>query len=156
MDCVGVGPESRVRGPEGLASLAIGAEREVRVTMQADGDIVVARQQGRVVAQRTGLDGVDLTIVATVISELARNILRYAGRGHIDVTAVARGRRTGVMVVASDRGPGIADLDIALLDGYSSSGSLGLGLPGVRRLVDEFEITSIPGEGTTVRAVKWC
>lgn len=156
MDWAGVGPESRGGGGDGLASLAVGVERKVRVTIEADGDVVAARQQGRVVAQRTGLDSVDLTIVATVISELARNILRYAGRGHIDVSAIEDGRRSGVMVVASDRGPGIGDLELALLDGYSSSGSLGLGLPGVRRLVDEFEITTTPGEGTTVRAVKWC
>lgn len=131
-------------------------EGGAHVRIETDADLVDARQIGRGIAERAGLTGADLTIVATVISELARNILRYAGRGHIDVHPHARGRRTGVTVVATDQGPGIVDVDVALQDGFSSSGSLGLGLPGVRRLVEEFEITSSPGQGTTVRVVKWC
>ena len=128
---------------------------EVRVAIESDADVVVARQRARELAAGLGLSGTDLTLLATAISEIARNITTYAERGEVAVSVVATGRRRGVRVVASDEGPGIADLELALRDGYTSGVGLGMGLPGTRRLVDEFDIVSAPGEGTTVTFVKW-
>ncbi len=115
---------------------------EVRVAIDSDADIVSARQKGRGLASQCGFPSTDLAVVATAISELARNIVDDNGR-------------RGVEVVATDDGPGIPDITLAMQDGYSTSGSLGLGLPGVRRLMDEFEIASDFGKGTTVTARKW-
>jgi serine/threonine-protein kinase RsbT len=128
---------------------------EVRVSIESDADVVVARQRARELAAGLGLSGTDLTLLATAISEIARNITTYAERGEVAVSVVATGRRRGVRVVASDEGPGIANLELALRDGYTSGVGLGMGLPGTRRLVDEFDIVSAPGEGTTVTFVKW-
>jgi serine/threonine-protein kinase RsbT len=125
------------------------------VPIRADGDIVVARQKGRVLASRLGFSSSDLTLIATAISELARNILQYAGMGEIVVTHVVGAPRPGLVIIARDKGPGITDLRKALQEGYSTSGGLGLGLPGVRRLMDEFEVASEMGQGTTVTAKKW-
>jgi serine/threonine-protein kinase RsbT len=94
-------------------------------------------------------------MIATAISELARNILKYASEGEILVEMVLRGSRSGVVVVARDEGPGIRDVGLAMQDGFSTTASLGLGLPGTRRLMDEFEIVSTPGSGTVVTAIKW-
>jgi len=102
-----------------------------------------------------GFSATDATLIATAISELARNIVLYATRGEIALTAVENGGRPGVIVVARDKGPGIPDLRRATAGGYSTSGGLGLGLAGVRRLMDEFEIVSEVGTGTTVTARKW-
>src|SRR2546422_357782 len=102
-----------------------------------------------------GFPSTDLAVVATAISELARNIVRYAVRGEVILRLIDDNGRRGVEVVATDDGPGIPDITLAMQDGYSTSGSLGLGLPGVRRLMDEFEITSDFGKGTTVTARKW-
>jgi serine/threonine-protein kinase RsbT len=101
-----------------------------------------------------GFSSGDTTLIATAISELGRNILSYAGQGEISISAVDGGR-CGILIIASDKGPGIPDVQQALRDGFSTSGGLGLGLPGVRRLMDEFEITSAPKRGTTVKAKKW-
>ena len=131
------------------------APDDVRVTVARDADIVTARQRGREAAARAGLTGGDLTLVATAISEIARNTVRFAVRGEFVFSVVTRGGRTGLRVVARDRGPGIPDVARALRDGYSTSRGLGLGLPGARRLVDEFEIASTVGEGTTVTMTKW-
>lgn len=128
---------------------------DVSVPIREDSDIVAARSAGRSVAERGGFGGSDLTMIATAISELARNILKYAREGEIVVEAVQQNGRTGVSVIARDEGPGIADVGLAMQDGYSSGNSLGLGLPGTRRLMDEFEIVSAPGHGTTVTAIKW-
>jgi serine/threonine-protein kinase RsbT len=106
-------------------------------------------------AKELGFSASDATLLATAISELARNIVSYARRGEIILRATNNCERSGVMVVARDDGPGIPSIDLALQDGYSTSGSLGLGLPGVRRLVDEFEIVSAVGSGTTVTVRKW-
>lgn len=125
------------------------------VAIKTDADIVLARQEGRRVASALTFSPSDLTVLASAISELARNIYAYAGSGEIEITLVERSGRRGVQVVARDRGPGIADLELALQDGYSTSGSLGLGLPGVRRLMDEFEVVSTTEGGTTVVARKW-
>ena len=102
-----------------------------------------------------GFPKTDLALIATAISELARNILTYAGEGEIEVAVEEAGGRRGLVIIARDHGPGIADISLALQDGYSTSRSLGIGLPGVRRLMDEFEVTSDPGSGTVVRAMKW-
>jgi len=128
---------------------------ESRIPIQSTMDILSARQEGRALAHRLGLSGSNQTIIATAISELARNILLYAKRGEVRVGIVESNGREGILVVASDAGPGIADLERALQMGFSTSGSLGLGLPGVRRLMDEFRIESRAGKGTTVTARKW-
>lgn len=128
---------------------------EIRIAIGVDGDIVTARQQGRAVAQQIGFTGSDLTIIATAISELGRNILQYAGSGEILLRPIQGSSRRGLLVVARDAGPGIADLARAVQDAYSTSGGLGLGLPGTRRLMDEFEIDSAVGQGTTVTVKKW-
>lgn len=120
-----------------------------------DDDIVTARQEGRRLSSELGFTSTDLTLIATAISEVARNIRLYAGRGDVRLRLVREGNREGISVVARDKGPGIADVDLAMRDGYSSRGSSGLGLPGARRLMDEFEIRSKPGNGVTVTMKKW-
>ena len=131
------------------------AADEVRVQIVSDSDIVAARSMGRTLAIKLGFSSGDITLIATAISELARNILSYARQGEILLRAVDGSNRTGILIVASDEGPGISDIRQALRDGFSTSGSLGMGLPGVRRLMDEFEITSEPMHGTTVKVKKW-
>jgi serine/threonine-protein kinase RsbT len=128
---------------------------EIRVAINSDQDIVSARQKGRGMANELGFSSGDATLIATAISELARNIVSYAGKGQIILKVVNGLNRQGIAVIASDDGPGIADIRQALRDGFSTSGSLGLGLPGVRRLMDEFDITSQPGRGTVVAVKKW-
>jgi serine/threonine-protein kinase RsbT len=128
---------------------------EVTIAIAADVDILVARQQAREIASALKFSVVDATLVATAISEIARNILVYAGRGEVMLQIVERGPRRGLMVIASDRGPGIANIARALEDGFSTVGSLGLGLPGAKRLMDDFHIDSAPGRGTTVKMIKW-
>jgi serine/threonine-protein kinase RsbT len=128
----------------------------VRVRVSRDADVVAARQKGREVATAVGFSRTDATLIATVISELARNIVQFAERGEILVCPVEQGRTEGVTVVARDVGPGIPDVSRALRDGYSTyRGGLGLGLPGSRRLMDEFDIISEAGKGTTVTMTKW-
>jgi serine/threonine-protein kinase RsbT len=131
------------------------SQGEIRVAINSDQDIVAARQKGRALATELGFTSGDATLIATAISELARNIVSYARKGHITLQVVNGEDRQGVSIVASDNGPGIPDVRQALRDGFSTSGSLGLGLPGVRRLMDEFQITSAPGRGTTVAVKKW-
>lgn len=131
------------------------SDGEIRVAINSDQDIVGARQKGRALATELGFSSADATLIATAISELARNIVSYARRGEIHLHKIQNSVRQGIMVVASDEGPGIRDIRQALRDGFSTSGSLGLGLPGVRRLMDEFEIASQPGRGTTVTVKKW-
>lgn len=128
---------------------------ELSVRIRQDVDIVDARQQGRARAVAIGFTGSDLTLIATVISELGRNILTYAQRGEIVLATVERAGRKGIQVIARDQGPGIADIALAMQDGYSTSNSLGLGLPGTRRLMDEFDLVSTVGQGTTVTVRKW-
>ncbi|WP_155373427.1 ATP-binding protein [Catellatospora vulcania] len=121
----------------------------------SDADVVRVRQLVRTAAVAAKLSLVDQTKVVTAASELARNTLVYGGGGEAVVSTVDNGVRRGVRVVLSDSGPGIADLDLALTDGYTSGGGLGLGLSGARRLVDEFELDTAVGSGTTVAVVKW-
>ncbi len=125
------------------------------MAINSDQDIVVARQKGRALATELGFASGDATLIATAISELARNIVSYARRGQITLRLVNGLNRQGIAIVASDDGPGIHDIRQALRDGFSTSGSLGMGLPGVRRLMDEFKITSKPGRGTIVAVKKW-
>jgi len=128
-------------------------ERPIPVRTQAD--IVVARQVGRRLAQQLGFNTVDQTLIATAISEIARNIVEYAGSGEIRLTVVTRGATSGLQVVAADQGPGIVDVERALQDGFSTGHGLGLGLPGARRLMDAFELRSKVGSGTTVTMTRW-
>jgi serine/threonine-protein kinase RsbT len=128
---------------------------EIRVPIITDDDIVVARQEGRRLAADAGLSSTDLTLIATAISEVARNIRVYAGEGVVQLRLVSQGPREGIVVVARDEGPGIPDVELAMQDGYSTAGSFGLGLPGARRLMDEFDIRSQAGEGVTVTMKKW-
>jgi serine/threonine-protein kinase RsbT len=128
---------------------------EIRVAINSDQDIVTARQKGRALAIELGFSTGDATLIATSISELARNIVSYARRGEITLKAIQGPSSQGISIVASDNGPGIRDIRQAMRDGFSTSGSLGLGLPGVRRLMDDFEIASEPGRGTIVTVKKW-
>ncbi|HEV2617171.1 MAG TPA: anti-sigma regulatory factor [Candidatus Acidoferrales bacterium] len=128
---------------------------EAAVQIRGDTDIVGARQKGRMLAATLGFSSSELTLIATAISELARNIVQYAKQGEIILRLLERGGQRGIMVRAKDQGPGIPDIRKALQDGFSTSRSLGLGLAGVRRLMDEFEIESRIGFGTTVTARKW-
>jgi serine/threonine-protein kinase RsbT len=131
---------------------------EERIAIESDNDVVTARQRARELAAGLDLTSTDQTLLATAISEVARNITTYATRGEVLLSIVRDAgppSREGIRVVARDQGPGIADLDLAMQDGYTSGGGLGLGLPGARRLVDEFDIETAPSEGTTVTLVKW-
>lgn len=128
---------------------------ETRVPVSKDPDVVAARQRGREVAAEAGFLATDLTLIATAISEIARNIVKFAVRGEITISAIAQGERHGVTIVARDVGPGIPDVDAAMRDGFSTYQGLGLGLPGARRLMDEFEVVSEVGKGTTVTMTKW-
>ena len=131
-------------------------DRQSVIPIESDADVVTARQQARAMAGDLDLTSTDQTLLATAISEVARNITAYAQRGEVLLELVRDGHgRRGIRVVARDEGPGIADLERALTDGYTTGGGLGLGLPGARRLVDEFEIETAPGVGTTVTLVKW-
>jgi serine/threonine-protein kinase RsbT len=128
-------------------------ETTVRVRIDSDRDIIAARHQARALAHEAGFALADLAIIATAISELGQNALRYARAGDLEIEIIHDHGRRGILI--SDQGPGIPDVELALKDGYSTSGSLGLGLPGVRRLMDEFAITSEMGRGTSVTVKKW-
>ena len=130
-------------------------EPECKVRIISERDIVVARQKGRALATNLGFSLGNATLIATAISELARNIISYAGEGMIAMNVIYDSKREGLLIVASDEGPGISDIPRALRDGFSTSGSLGIGLPGVRRLMDEFAIDSEPGRGTIITVTKW-
>ena len=131
-------------------------EPEERIAIESDNDVVTARQRARELAARVDLTSTDQTLLATAISEVARNITTYAKRGEVLLSIVRdNGGREGIRVIARDDGPGIENVDLAMQDGYTSGGGLGLGLPGARRLVDEFDIETAPSAGTTVTLVKW-
>lgn len=127
----------------------------LRIPIAADVDVVTARQKGREMAAECGFGSGDQTVIAAAISEIARNILMYARRGEVALHLQRDGERNGIAVEARDQGPGIPDIARAMQDGHSTSGGLGLGLPGARRLMDEFEVISKPGQGTTVIMMKW-
>lgn len=128
---------------------------DARVVIRAEPDILAARRVARELATKLGFTDIQLIEIATAISEIARNILLYAREGEMLFALVRDGARTGVRVVATDRGPGIVDIAAAMHDGYSTGGGLGLGLPGARRLMDSFEIVSAADTGTTITMTKW-
>ena len=123
--------------------------------LRSDEDVVALRKQVRERAVAMALSLVDQTKLVTAASELARNTLKYGGGGTVYLDALGDGFRKGVGLIFVDNGPGIADLELALRDGYTTGGGLGLGLGGSKRLVDEFDIDSRAGEGTAVSVVKW-
>ncbi|HEY1594587.1 MAG TPA: anti-sigma regulatory factor [Thermoleophilaceae bacterium] len=127
---------------------------EVLVSVSTDADVVAAREKGRELSAGLGFSSIDLTLIVTAISELARNILLYAERGEI-VLRVDNDGRPGITVIARDDGPGIPDLELAMRDSFSTGNGLGLGLPGARRLMDEFAIESEVSKGTTIVMKKW-
>ena len=128
---------------------------EIRVPIADDSDLVAARSEGRALAGRLGFSRTDATLIATAISEVGRNILVHAGHGEIELRPALEGNRTGLVVVARDQGPGIRDVAAALRDGYGTKNGLGLGLPGSRRIMDDFRIDTEVGRGTTVAMCKW-
>ena len=125
------------------------------VTIASDTDIVRARLEGRKMAVELGFTSTDTVLIITAISELARNIVLYAKQGEIVLTPDSNGARSAMVIQARDKGPGIPDINKAMQDGFSTSNGLGFGLPGVRRLMDEFDIKSAPGKGTVVTVKKW-
>ena len=130
---------------------------EVRQRIVGEDDIVASRQRAREVARQLGFGAVDQSRIATAVSELARNIVRYAtdGSGDVAIREVSASGRIGIEIVVSDDGPGIPDVETALRDGYTSGGGMGMGLPGTRRLMDEMTIDSVVGRGTVVTIRKW-
>ena len=144
--CADLGRPLRARGDDPALT---------RIPVSRDADVVLARQTGRELAAEIGFGATDRTLIATAISEITRNIVKFAGTGEVRIGRLDDGDRHGLLVVARDAGPGIVDVDLALSDGHSTYGGLGLGLPGCRRLMDEFELDSMPGRGTTVTMRKW-
>lgn len=128
---------------------------EIRVEVRSTIDIVTARQKGRELAQELGFSGAEITLVAAAISEIARNILDHAKRGEVQFSFVHHGNRMGLQVIAQDQGPGIPDIGLAMQYGYSTRRGLGVGLPGAKWLMDDFEIESATGKGTRVTMRKW-
>jgi serine/threonine-protein kinase RsbT len=131
------------------------AEGEVRIPVNSATDVVRARDTGRAIATTLGFSASDVTLIATAVAELARNIVLYAGQGDIILRRIEQGPTPGISVVAVDDGPGIADVARAMREGFSTSGRLGLGLIGVKRIMDEFEVVSEVGAGTCVTIKKW-
>ena len=129
--------------------------RSNRIISRDDQSLTAAVLEATRVAQDMGLSRVAAQQLATVASELARNILKYAGRGQIELDGLEHRGRKGVRLIASDSGPGIEDIEQAMAEHYSTGGTLGLGLSGAKRMMDDFTITSQPGQGTRVEAVKW-
>jgi anti-sigma regulatory factor (Ser/Thr protein kinase) len=133
--------------------MAVSRDSQVQIRIHTSADIVVAREQGRALASQLGFSHSNLTIIATAISEVARNIVDYAKDGTVIITLITEAAREGVEIIASDAGPGIADVATVMRDGFSTGP--GIGLPGARRLMDEFAIVSSVGQGTTVTMKKW-
>ena len=127
----------------------------VRLAVAQESDVTRVLLETNVTAKTLGFAAVETKMIATAASELARNILKYAGKGEITLREIDRHGRMGIEIKAVDRGPGIADIDQALSDHFSASGTLGLGLPGVKRMMDEFELKSVLDQGTTVTVRKW-
>lgn len=125
------------------------------VAIRLESDIVSARQHGRSLAREIGFSVTECTLIATAISEVARNIIEYAGEGEIEMDRIFDDDLEGIQIVARDDGPGISDIDLAMQDGYSTGGSLGMGLPGTKRLMDQLDVLSPPGKGTTITMKKW-
>jgi serine/threonine-protein kinase RsbT len=128
---------------------------EIKVFITSDQDVVTARQEGRSLAERLGFSKIDATLIATAISEVARNVIQYVGEGEVVMTPLTPDGRSGISIVIRDAGPGIPSIGLALQDEHPSGGRAGLGLPGARRLMNEFEIESHEDRGTTITMVKW-
>ena len=128
---------------------------QIRIPVRNETGTAWSVMEARKAAIAIGFDEVVSQMIATAVSELANNIVKYAGSGEIRVDRIDSGRQAGIEVVARDRGPGIEDIEKAMADHYSSGNTLGLGLPGVKRMMDEFELDSEPGKGTTVTIRKW-
>jgi serine/threonine-protein kinase RsbT len=128
---------------------------ESRVLINSALDIVSARQKGRAMAVELGFEGADITVITAAISEVSRNIVEHARCGEMLFNTVQRGTKQGLCVIARDHGPGIADIGQAMQYGYSTRRGLGVGLPGAKWLMDEFDIDSRVGEGTTITMKKW-
>jgi serine/threonine-protein kinase RsbT len=128
---------------------------EIRIPITSDSDLVPARAEGRALALELGFSRTDATLIATAISEVARNIVVHVGAGEVLMRPLKEDARYGIVVIARDQGPGIRNVEAALGHGYTGRGGLGLGLPGARRLMDEFHIDSNSGSGTTVTMTKW-
>ena len=126
----------------------------VQLPIDTDEHIVDARAEGRALATQLGFSRTDATLIATAISEVARNILVHAGSGEVALRPEVGDRRCGLVVVASDSGPGIRDVDAAMQEGFGTKGGLGLGLPGAKRIMDEFSVQT-GGRGTTVEMAMW-
>lgn len=125
------------------------------VSIRSDLDIVIARTLARDTARGLGFGPIDQARIATAVSELARNIFLYAGSGTVKVQVVAKATRQGIEIICADQGPGIADIALVMRDGYSTSRGMGMGLPGAKRLMDEFDLQSQEGKGTTITCRKW-
>lgn len=125
------------------------------IAIHTEPDVIVARQEGRSLAQRLGFSPVDQARITTAISELARNIVVYGDRGSVTLNEVQDGDRKGLEVVFDDEGPGIADVNLAMGQGYTSGKGLGAGLPGTQRLMDDFDLKTAPGEGVHITIRKW-
>lgn len=134
---------------------AVAVHDETVLPIRSDVDVLKARQYGKELASSLRFSSSERTVIATAISEIARNTVLYAKSGRLLIKLIAQGRRRGILIVARDEGPGIADLSLVMQDGYSTSRGLGIGLPGARRLMDEFEIESELGKGTVVTMKKW-
>lgn len=141
--------------PQSGEDTAAAVKNNTTILIQSVKDIVTARQHGREMAMETGFSETDSTLIATIISELARNIVLYAQSGEIILSRIESAHGHGIIIISRDQGPGIPDVQRALMGGYSTSGGLGLGLCGVRRMVDEFHIDTGKQKGTTVIAKKW-
>ena len=126
-----------------------------QVTVNSAADIVTAREKGRALAVELGFIGSDLTMIATAISEVARNIVDHAKKGKIMLAPIRNGHTRGISVVAKDEGPGIANIPLAMQYGYSSRQGLGVGLPGAKWLMDDFKIDTKIGKGTMITMKKW-
>ena len=126
-----------------------------QMNIEKEQDVVPFRNRVKEYAVRIGMSLVNQTKLITAASELVRNMLKYANGGTVVIEVISQGRDNGIRLVFKDEGPGIADISLAMKDGYSSGKSLGIGLPGTKRLVNEFDIKSKPGEGTTVSIIKW-
>jgi len=128
---------------------------EAQIPISSDFDIVAARQQGRQLALKLGFQGGDVTLIAAAISEMARNIVDHAKEGEMTFERIQNGTKNGIQIIARDDGPGIPDVNQAMQYGYSTRRGLGVGLPGAKWLMDEFDIVSKVGKGTTVTMKKW-
>jgi serine/threonine-protein kinase RsbT len=131
------------------------ATGEYRIVVAVDLDVTRASMQARRCAMSQGFNPTTTALIVTTVSELGTNIIKYAGRGEITVQPIHEGKKQGILIRAVDQGPGIADITTAMQDHHSTGGTLGLGLPGVKRMMDDFEIRSEPNRGTTVTAKKW-